>query len=195
MEAGIPSTWVTRWARLVAAGAPVLDVASGGGRHARWFAARGHAVLAVDRDADALASMSGCEGVETLVADIEGAPWPLPSDRRFAAVIVTNYLHRPLFARLIDSLAPGGILIYETFAAGNECIGKPSNPAFLLEAGELLEAVRGRLRVIAFEDGFVETPRAAYVQRICAVSEVEATGNRLTIGNTPPGPPRYDLAG
>ncbi|MDR5809425.1 class I SAM-dependent methyltransferase [Caballeronia sp. LZ019] len=195
MEAGIPSAWVTRWAHLVAPGAPVLDVAAGGGRHARWFAARGHAVLAVDRDADALESMSACEGIETLAADIEGAPWPVSADRRFAAVVVTHYLHRPLFAHMIDSVAPGGILIYETFAVGNGTIGKPSNPAFLLEPGELLEAVRGRLRVIAYEDGFVQTPRAAYVQRICAVHEVEAAMDRLTVGNTPPGPPRYDLAG
>lgn len=195
MEAGVPSTWVTRWAHLVAPGAPVLDVAAGGGRHARWFAARGHAVLAVDRDADALASMSAWERIETLAADIEGAAWPLPAERRFAAVIVTNYLHRPLFAHLIDCLAPGGVLIYETFAAGNGSVGKPSNPAFLLRPGELLEAVRGRLRVIAYEDGFIETPRAAYVQRICAVHEAGATANGLTIGNTPPGPPRYDLAG
>jgi SAM-dependent methyltransferase len=198
MEAGIPSAWVTRWAHLVAPGAPVLDVASGGGRHARWLAARGHAVLAVDRDADALASMSACEGIETLAADIEGAPWPLPADRAFAAVVVTNYLHRPLFGHLIDALAPGGVLIYETFAVGNESVGKPSNPAFLLKPGELLEAVRGRLRVIAYEDGFLETPRAAFVQRICAIREAtasDASGNTLTIGNTPPGPPRYDLAG
>ncbi|VXC22849.1 conserved hypothetical protein [Burkholderia sp. 8Y] len=202
MDAGTPSGWVTRWAHLVAPGADVLDVASGGGRHARWFAGRGHAVLAVDRDAEALASLSACDGIATLAADLEGAPWPLPSGRRFGAVVVTNYLHRPLFGHLIDSLAPGGVLIYETFAAGNERIGKPSNPAFLLTPGELLEAVRGRLRVVAYEDGFVERPRAACVQRVCAVREVQAANatqpdaaEPLTIGNTPAGSPRYDLAG
>lgn len=192
---GAPSPWVERWAHLVAPGGAVLDVASGRGRHARWFAARGFAVLAVDRDADALASMPPGEGIETLAADIENAPWPLSNDRTFDAVVVTNYLHRPLFGHLIDALAPGGVLIYETFAAGNGSIGKPSNPTFLLEPGELLEAVRGRLRVIAYEDGFLDDPRPAYVQRICAVRVSRSAENALTIGNTPPGPPRYALTG
>lgn len=197
---GVASAWVARWAHLVAPGGAVLDVAAGGGRHARWFAARGHPVLAVDRDADALASMSAVEGIERLAADLEnGAPWPLPNDRTFDVVVVTNYLHRPLFGHLIDALAPGGVLIYETFAAGNASVGKPSNPAFLLNPGELLDAVRGRLRVIGYEDGFLENPRPAYVQRICAVREgpsVSPPGEKsLTIGNTPPGPPRYALTG
>ncbi|SAK79330.1 type 12 methyltransferase [Caballeronia pedi] len=192
---GVPSQWVTRWAHLVARGGAVLDVASGRGRHARWLAARGFAVLAVDRDAEALASMSSLVGIDTLTADIEGASWPLPGDRTFDAVVVTNYLHRPLFGHLIDALAPGGVLIYETFAAGNGSIGKPSNPAFLLEPGELLDAVRGQLRVIAFEDGFIEDPRPAYVQRICAIREPQSAENPLTIGNTPPSPPRYALTG
>jgi SAM-dependent methyltransferase len=200
MEAGIPSDWVTRWAHLIALGGSVLDVASGRGRHARWFAARGFRVLALDRDDEALASMSATEGIETLSADLEnGAPWPLAADRSFDAVIVTNYLHRPLFGRLIDALAPGGVLIYETFAVGNESVGKPSNPAFLLQPGELLDAVRGRLRVIAYEDGFIETPRPAFVQRICAVRTLQTSDlsdqNTLTIGNTPPGPPRFALTG
>ncbi|WP_250513465.1 class I SAM-dependent methyltransferase [Caballeronia sp. INDeC2] len=194
---GAPSPWVARWAHLVAPGGAVLDVAAGSGRHARWFAARGFPVLAVDRDAGALSSMSAITRVDTLAADLENAPWPLPSDRTFDAVVVTNYLHRLLFGHLIDALAPGGVLIYETFAAGNGSIGKPSNPAFLLEPGELLEAVRGRLRVIAYEDGFVDDPRAAYVQRICAVREMQpakaSAENALTIGNTPSGPPRYAL--
>ncbi|MBC8641887.1 class I SAM-dependent methyltransferase [Caballeronia sp. EK] len=192
---GVPSPWVARWAHLVAPGGAVLDVAAGSGRHARWFAARGFPVLAIDRDADALASMSAITGIDTLSADIENAPWPLPDDRTFDAIVVTNYLHRPLFGHLIDALAPGGVLVYETFAAGNGSIGKPSNPAFLLDPGELLEAVRGRLRVIAYEDGFVDDPRPAYVQRICAVREPQSAENALTIGNIPPGPPRYALTG
>ncbi|WP_250496875.1 class I SAM-dependent methyltransferase [Caballeronia sp. ATUFL_F1_KS4A] len=195
MESAI-SPWVARWAHLVAPGGAVLDVAAGSGRHARWFAARGFSVLAVDRDADALASMAALEGIETLAADLEnGAPWPLSDDRKFDAVVVTNYLHRPLFGHFIDALAPGGVLIYETFAAGNGSIGKPSNPAFLLEPGELLEAVRGRLRVIGYEDGFVDDPRPAYVQRICAVRAPQSAENPLTISNIPPGPPRYALGG
>ncbi|CAH2790689.1 MAG: Putative SAM-dependent methyltransferase Bucepa02006346 [uncultured Caballeronia sp.] len=184
---GIASAWVARWAHLVAPG-----VAAGSGRHARWFASLGFRVLAVDRDAEALASMHACTGIETLTADIENAPWPLPrdrNDRTFAAVVVTNYLHRPLFGHLIDALAPGGVLIYEIFAAGNASVGKPSNPAFLLEPGELLEAVRGCLRVVAYENGFLENPRPAYVQRICAVREAQPADapleNRLTIGNAP----------
>ncbi|BAN23560.1 class I SAM-dependent methyltransferase [Caballeronia insecticola] len=200
------SRWVTRWAHLVAPGGAVLDVAAGSGRHARWFAARGFAVLAVDRDTqalDALAALAPSEPIQTLAADLEnGAPWPLP-DRTFDAVVVTNYLHRPLFGHLLGALAPGGVLIYETFAAGNASVGKPSNPAFLLEPGELLEAVRGHLRVIGYEDGFVESPRPAYVQRICAVRVPEsvdppggASGEKaLTIGNTPSGPPRFALPG
>jgi SAM-dependent methyltransferase len=193
---GVPSGWVTRWAHLVAPGGAVLDVAAGSGRHARWFASLGYRVLAIDRDADALASMHACAGIDTLTADLEnGAPWPLPADRTFDAVVVTNYLHRPLFGHLIDALAPGGALIYETFAAGNGSIGKPSNPAFLLQPGELLDAVRGRLRVIAFEDGFIDTPRPAFVQRTCAVREPQTAETAHTSGNTPPGPPRYALTG
>jgi SAM-dependent methyltransferase len=188
-----PSVWVTRWAHLIAPNARVLDLASGSGRHARWLAARGCHVLAVDRDAEALASMASLQGIETLGADLEvdGAPWPL-IDRTFDAVIVTNYLHRPLFGHLVDALAPGGVLIYETFAAGNETVGKPSNPAFLLKPGELLDAVRGTLRVIAFEDGYLDAPRPAYVQRICAVREATAAN---TFGNTTPGMSRYALPG
>jgi SAM-dependent methyltransferase len=167
-EIQAPSAWVARWAPLVQAGGTVLDLASGFGRHARHFAALGHTVLAVDRDADALVTLRGFERVETRVADLEGAPWPF-SPGQFAAVIVVNYLHRPLLAQLIESLDAGGVLIYETFMVGNERYGKPSNPAFLLRPDELLEAVRGHLTVVAFEQGAVQAPKPAVVQRICAV--------------------------
>ena len=160
-----PSPWVVRFAPLIAPGGVVLDVACGSGRHARWLEARGHRVTGVDRDAAALA-VGGA--TETVVADLEGAPWPLVA-RRFAAVIVINYLHRPLFPALLASLAPGGVLIYETFAVGNERFGKPSNPAFLLEPGELLERCGG-LDVVAYEDGLVDDPAPASRQRICAVA-------------------------
>jgi SAM-dependent methyltransferase len=129
--------------------------------------------------------------VTTLVADIEGAAWPLPDDAKFAAIVVTNYLHRPLFPQLLRSLAPGGVLVYETFAQGNESVGKPSNPAFLLAPGELLDVVRGHLRVVAFQDGFLAQPRPAYVQRICAIMEADRSAERLEAAP----PPCYELAG
>ena len=163
-----PSAWVVRWAPLIAAGGRVLDVAAGSGRHARWLAARGYAVDAVDRDAAELAALQGVPGVTTLCVDLENGPWPYQRGV-FAGVVVANYLHRPLFPELIAALAPGGVLIYETFAVGNERFGKPSNPAFLLKTGELLNVVRGRLKVVAYEDVMLETPRPAMVQRICAV--------------------------
>ncbi|CAB3712738.1 hypothetical protein LMG22037_04163 [Paraburkholderia phenoliruptrix] len=188
---GEPSRWVRHWAHLVPAGGAVLDVASGAGRHARFFASLGHPVTAIDRDAAALNTLADEPLVTPVVADIESAPWPLPAEATFAAVVVTNYLHRPLFARLIQSLAPGGVLVYETFAKGNETVGKPSNPAFLLAPGELLEVVRGQLRVVAFQDGFLAQPRPAYVQRICAILEADRSDNPAQA--TPP--PCYELAG
>jgi SAM-dependent methyltransferase len=188
---GEPSRWVRRWAHLVEGGGAVLDVASGAGRHARFFAARGCRVTAIDRDAGALATMDGVDGITTCAADIENGPWPLAADARFAAVVVTNYLHRPLFPQLLDALQPGGVLIYETFAQGNETVGKPSNPAFLLAPGELLDVVRPQLRVVAFQDGFLAEPRPAYVQRICAVRGQDASVRTKDSGV----PPRYDLAG
>jgi SAM-dependent methyltransferase len=152
---------VLRWAHLVERG-PVLDVASGAGRHAKLFAARGVEVVAVDRESQEI-----CD-VEFVQADLEdGSPWPF-AGRRFAGIVVTNYLHRPLFRLLSDSLDDGGVLIYETFMAGNERYGRPSNPDFLLRPGELLEAF-GALSVVAFEQGRVERPKPAVVQRICAV--------------------------
>ena len=170
---GEPSRWVRHWTHLVAPGGAVLDVASGAGGTRAGSPAHGHPVSALDRDAAALAAMRDEPRITTLAADLEGAPWPLPDGAKFAAVVVTNYLHRPLFPHLLAALAPGGVLIYETFAHGNQSVGKPSNPAFLLAPGELLDVVRPRLRVVAFQDGFLAQPRPAYVQRICAVLEAE----------------------
>lgn len=155
-----PSEWVLRWAPLVARG-PVLDVASGSGRHARVFAARGLEVVAVDRDPQP------APGVRLVKADLEdGRPWPF-AGQRFAAIVVTNYLHRPLLQEIEASLDTQGVLIYETFMAGNEKLGKPSNPAFLLRPAELLQAFSA-LTVLGFEQGIVERPKPAAVQRLCA---------------------------
>jgi SAM-dependent methyltransferase len=161
---GPPSEWVTRWAPLVRPGGSVLDVACGSGRHLRWLAARGFAVTGVDRDDAALAGLHGLGRI--IVADLEAAPWPLPG-QRFDAVVVTHYLWRALLPVLRESLADGGVLIYETFADGQQTVGRPSRPEFLLQPGELLQAAAG-LRVVAYEDGFLDAP-ARFVQRICAV--------------------------
>jgi SAM-dependent methyltransferase len=159
-----PSPWVQRWAHLVPAGAPVLDLACGFGRHMRLFAGRGHPVCGVDRSAEAIAAIAPLG--EAIEADIENGPWPL-TGRTFAGVVVTNYLWRPLLPAIADSVARDGVLIYETFAAGNETVGKPSRPDFLLQSGELLRAFP-ELRVVSYEDGFLEQP-PRYVQRIAAV--------------------------
>ncbi len=165
-----PSAWIEGWAHLLAPGGTVLDLACGRGRHARWLVQRGQRVLAVDRDTAALDDLAGVTNIEILCADLEQGHWPL-AQRRFDGILVTNYLHRPLWPHLIAALAPGGVLLYETFASGNGELGKPSNPDFLLRPGELLDVVQGHLRVIAFQDVFRETPQAAFVQRICAVRE------------------------
>lgn len=178
------SPWVARFAALIPPG-EVLDLACGNGRHARLLAQQGHTVLALDRDAQALEHAVGA-GIRTLQFDLErDAPWPFASDR-FAGVVVTHYLHRPLLPHLFESLAPGGVLIYETFADGNQRFGKPSRPDFLLQPGELLDVVRQRgqpdLHVLAFEDGYVAQPRPAQIQRICvvrAMPEAEPTAHRL----------------
>ena len=164
-----PSPWILRFAPLVPAGAPVLDLACGSGRHARLFLTRGHPVTALDRDVSGLADIAGQQGLEIVQADLEdGSPWPL-AGRRFGAVVVVNYLWRPLFPDIIATVGAGGVLLYETFAAGNEAYGPPSNPDFLLRPGELLEAVRGELQIVAYEHGYLDQPRPAVQQRICAV--------------------------
>ena len=146
-----PSPWVVRHAPLIRVGGTVLDLACGFGRHSRHLARLGFQVEAVDRDAEAIAQLADVSRVTPRIADLESGPWPF-AGRRFAAVIVTNYLWRPLFPAILDVLDASGVLLYETFAAGNERFGRPSNPDFLLQPGELLDLVRGRLRAIAFED-------------------------------------------
>lgn len=172
-----PSGWVRRWSPLVPPGSPVLDVACGAGRHMRWFAGRGHPVTGVDRSPEAIAAVAGLG--EAVQADIENGPWPLAA-RTFGGVVVTNYLWRPLLPAIGQSLAPGGALIYETFAAGNETVGKPSRPDFLLQPGELLRAFPG-LRAVAYEDGFLDHP-PRFVQRLAAVREVpQEPGKRYSL--------------
>ena len=166
-----PSPWVLRFAGRVPDAGPVLDLACGGGRHTRLFLARGHPVTAIDRDLSGISDIIAMPGLEALEADLEnGAPFPL-AGRNFAGVIVTNYLYRPLIPALVAAVAPGGVLIYETFARGNERFGRPRNPDHLTKPGELLEAVRGMLRVVAYEDTIDQTPKPAARQRICALNE------------------------
>ena len=171
-----PSPWIVRWAGAIRPGGTALDVACGSGRHARYLAGRGLRVTAVDRDRDAVASLQ--DVAEGLVSDLEQAPWPFPG-RRFDAVIVTNYLWRALLPRLVASVSAGGLLLYETFAVGQERIGRPSNPDFLLRPAELLAATPG-LHIVAYEDGSLGAPPRR-VQRIAAwrASEPGALPPRL----------------
>ena len=151
----------------------MLDLACGQGRHSLLLAQLGHRVEAVDRDAEALARISaGAPGIVTRAADLEGGPWPYHGCA-FDAIVVTNYLFRPLLPMLLNALEVNGVLIYETFMVGNERLGKPANPTFLLRPGELLEVVRPRLSVVAFEQGQVDTPRPAVVQRLCATRRLD----------------------
>jgi SAM-dependent methyltransferase len=176
---------VQRWSHLVPAHGTVLDVACGHGRHMRWFASRGHPVTGVDRSPEAIAAVAPLG--EALVADLENAPWPLMRGalaRQFDAVVVTNYLWRSLLPVIRDSVAPGGVLIYETFASGNETVGKPARPDFLLQPGELLHAFAA-LRVVAYEDGYLAQPER-FVQRIAAVRPA-------TVLSTKDAPARYQL--
>ena len=182
---GEASDWVQRWSHLVRPAGTVLDLACGHGRHMRWFAERGHPVTGVDRSPEAVQAVASLG--EAVLADIENGPWPLVQGdevRQFDAVIVTNYLWRPLFERISQSLAPGGILIYETFALGNETVGKPSRPDFLLQPAELLRAFTN-LHIIGFEQGFLVSP-PRFVQRLVASRQPESASQEQT-------PARYTL--
>ena len=167
-----PSPWVVRFGPLVRPQGPVLDLACGAGRHARHFLAHGHPVTAIDRNAGHVADLAGWDQAEILECDLEdGTPWPL-AGRRFAGLIVVNYLHRPLFPDLLEALEPDGVLIYETFARGNETYSRPRNPNHLLKPGELLAlAAEGDLRVVSYEHGIVDKGTCpGVVERICAVA-------------------------
>jgi SAM-dependent methyltransferase len=174
------SNWVQRWTHLVKPRGAVLDIACGHGRHMKWFSENGHAVTGIDFSTDAI--NAAISFGEVVLADIENGPWPLMTGtqpRQFEAVVVTNYLWRPLFPLIAQSVKAGGLLIYETFSKGNETVGKPSRPDFLLQPAELLSSFQNMI-IIAFEEGFLETP-ARFVQRIVAVQ----TGLRVTARSTP----------
>src|SRR3546814_104466 len=163
-----PSPWVVRHGGMIPPGGVVLDVACGSGRHGRFFRSLGHPVVLLDRDIMRIADMASDDGVEIVARDLEGGrPWPLPG-RQFAGVIVVNYLHRPILSALVAAVAPGGALIYDTFAVGNEAYGHPSNPDFLLRREELLIAARPELVVMAYEDVEEAEPRPAVRQRVLA---------------------------
>ena len=166
-----PSPWVKCHLGNIVSSGRVLDLACGSGRHARLLAAHGHQVLAVDRDEGALSRLHGLPGIVTARLDLEGEHWPL-AGQSFAGIVVTNYLWRPRLGDLLALLAPGGVLIYETFMIGNEAYGKPSNPEFLLQSGELraLAAAAG-LREVSFEEGYTASPKPAMRQAICAVRD------------------------
>ncbi|MDA0239096.1 MAG: methyltransferase domain-containing protein [Proteobacteria bacterium] len=165
-DSDLPMEWVARFAPLIAAGGAVLDLACGRGRHSRYLAARGHPVTALDKD---IAALKPDDRIETIAHDLEdGSPWPLGA-RRFAGIVVTNYLHRLILSDIVEAVAPGGVLIYQTFATGNGEFGRPRRPEFLLKPGELLEAVAERCHIVAYENGTVSARRPAAIQRICAV--------------------------
>jgi SAM-dependent methyltransferase len=168
-ERSAPSPWVTGHFDLVPPDGPILDVACGAGRHTRWFLDQGRSVVAIDRDLSPLADLLPHPALEALEVDLEdGAPFPLLG-RRFAAVVCTNYLRRPLLPLLVAAVAPGGALVYETFTEGHEAFGRPTRPEFLLRCGELRAAVAGQLTVVDHEEVTVARPRPARVQRIAAV--------------------------
>jgi SAM-dependent methyltransferase len=180
-----PSAWVIRFAALVRETGDVRDVACGNGRHTRLFLSRGNAVVAVDNDRERLAEIADAPGLTKVAADLEAEPWPFPG-RTFTAVVVTNYLWRPLLPALIDAVADRGVLIYETFAQGHERIGPPRDPEHLLKPGELLETVAGKLTVVAYEFGGVPRPRPAIVERICAVrANLSQLPGQILPGPTP----------
>ena len=181
-----PSPWIRRFAHRVPSGARVLDIAAGQGRHARFFASRGARVLAVDRDATALASLADVAGIETRVVDLETGQWPLAAET-FEGVVVTNYLHRPLFPHLLSAIGDNGVLLYETFALGNERFGHPARPDFLLRPGELLDLAQPHLTVIAFEQGRIDEGREAVVQRIAAVGRAHEWPPQLSAGDAAAG--------
>jgi len=161
-----PSPWVLRWVSLIKPGGTVLDVAAGHGRHARVLANAGFNVTAVDLDISGLSDAP--KSIEVVAADLETGTWPFVG-RRFDAIVVANYLHRPHFPHLVESLASGGVLLFETFGQGNQHFGRPRNPDFLLAPDELLAVFAPHLQIVAYQHGPEQRPRPAVRQRLCGV--------------------------
>ena len=161
------SAWIERWHKNFGSGSKVLDLACGGGRHGRLFLEKGATVTFIDIDTAGVSDLVAHDRAEVVQADLESNPWPL-DDRQFDAIVVTNYLHRPLFPRLIAAVAPGGWLFYETFAVGNERYGRPTNPDFLLKHDELKNQVSGELEVIGYAHSMRVLPKRAVMQHIAA---------------------------
>ncbi len=165
-----PLKWVTRFAPLISSGGTVLDLACGNGRHTFFLAELDFSMTAVDRNTTAISKAEQADRLELIEADLEdGRPWPL-AGRQFDGIVVTNYLHRPLFPTILASLREDGVLIYETFSLGNEEFSRPSNPDFLLKPGELLKVCSEHLRIVAYEEGLENDPAPAVKQRLCAVN-------------------------
>ena len=164
----VPSSWITRYAGLIAEGGHVLDLACGGGRHTRYLRDCGLEVTAMDIDTSGLADLADDPLVEIVEMDLERPGTTPLAGRRFNAVVVTDYLFRPLLVPLVDCLLPGGVFLYETFALGNERHGRPRNPDFLLQRGELLALAEGRLSIVAYEHLAVPPPNPRIVQHLCA---------------------------
>lgn len=162
-----PSAWIMRFAGLIAPGGRVLDVACGKGRNTRYLLEKGLRVSALDIDMSGLSDLHDSPLLTQIQADLESATWPL-SGHTYDAVVVTNYLHRPILDDIVNSVGVSGLLLYETFAVGNEALGRPRNPDYLLQRGELLTRVAGRMTVLAYEDLTVDEPAPAAIQRICA---------------------------
>ena len=169
-----PSPWVVRFAALIPQSGEILDLACGGGRHSRLALGLGYRVVAADCNILGLEDLRKQKSLEIVEIDLETAnpfvPGGILHGRIFTGIIVTNYLHRLILSNLIGALADDGVLIYETFSGGNERYGHPRNPDYLLRPGELLETARKRLQVIAYENGLIQEPRMAVVQRLCAVN-------------------------